>query len=133
MPSLKIKHNTAHNHADDSRKTQLLEAFRGKAFLLVHGRSTSSGLSRLCVSPTLGKGNMAEFVLRVRVRKVDLRCQELSLCTSKEDCMKSIIYNDSHPEFSSPSILLTQSQARLTFKKTLCALYLLYFGLASHV
>ena len=76
---------------------------------------------------------MAEFVPRVRVRKADLRCQEPSLCPSKEDCMKSIIYNDSHPEFSSPSILLTQSQASLTFKKTLRALYLLYFGLASHV
>ena len=102
MPSLKIKHNTAHNHADDSRKTQLLEAFRGKAFLLVHWRSISSGLSRLCVLPTLGKRNMAEFVHGVRVRKVELTCQEPSLCPSKEDCMRSIIYNDSNIQNSLP-------------------------------
>lgn len=135
-PSLKIKHNTAHNHADDSRKTQLLEAFRGKAFLLVHWRSISSGLSRLCVSPTLGKGDMAELVHGVRVRKVELRCQEPSLCPSKEDCMRSIIYNDSNIQNSLPHRFCLPNPRAVSLSRrhsVLFALYFLYFGLASHV
>lgn len=62
---------------------------------------------------------MAEFVHGVRVRKVELRCQEPSLCPSKEDCMRSIIYNDSKSRILFPIDSAYPIQGSLTFKKTL--------------
>lgn len=67
-----MKHNTAHSHADDIRKNQVLEALGGKAFR----GATPLSFAGLMFLPHL-------------VVVGETCCQEPPLCPSEEFCMDS--------------------------------------------
>lgn len=84
--------------------------------------------------PHKERGSKTGFVHSVGMRKEDLRCPEPPLGPFEEACMGSTLYDEANILNSLPHCFcFTQSQASLVFRKSVCSLYVLNVGLATHI